>query len=290
MKQRVGTFGPGGALVGILTMPADAVAHAPLMLLGNAGALPRQGPHRMSVRIARALADVGIASLRFDFAGHGDSQSIGNPQGVRAQSVLDMKSAMDWAARETGTSRFLIFGICSGAVNAYDTALADERIAGLLMFDGFWYRSRWTGLARHVRRAREVGLRNVLAAVGRRIAPAKPAKTTEAPESSGAQVLDSETFGNPPIADFVNAIQKLVDRETDVLFVYGGTVVEYYSYAGQFQDVFGRYPFYPHVSCEYHPVIDHTFISRHAQQRMIALICDWVMRHLERPAHVGGTG
>lgn len=284
MKQQAVTFGENDALVGVLSTPANARRNAPVMLLTNAGVLPRQGPHRMNVRIARALAREGIASLRFDLSGHGDSLSIGNLDGICAQSVRDLKSAMDWIEQTNGPTSFLVFGICSSAVNAYNVALADQRVAGIMMFDGYWYRSRWTTIVRDLKRALCADWRERAAAIARRLFPQKMQDQTSAAEEVSNVLSSSNPFGNPPLASFTDAMQRLVDRGTDIFIVYGGTIIDYYSYAGQFKDVFGNYPFFPHVRCEYHPDLDHTFMTRHAQNQMVALSCGWASDHVSKAA------
>lgn len=272
-------FGPNDALVGILNDPADRRPDAPVVLFTNAGVLPRQGPHRINVSVARALAKEGIPSLRFDLSGHGDSLSIANTAGIRPQSVLDLKSAMDLVQRQIGISRFYVFGVCSSAVNAYDIALADERVAGILMFDGFWYRSRWTTAIRNVKRAVNANWRQRITAVRRRLVPGglRDAAAAAPLPAGDALVIDTATFGNPPLATFADAMQRLVDRGVNVFLVYGGSVIDQYSYAGQFRDVFGAYPFSSRVRCEFHPDVDHTFITRHAQSRMIDVIRSWAV-------------
>lgn len=282
MTQQIATFGPNGTLLGVLSMPKDIQAGAPVVLLTNSGVLSRQGPHRINVRIAHALQDAGIPTLRFDLSGHGDSQPIANVDGDRVQAVADMKSAMDWVQKKTSISRFYVFGICSGAVNAYDAAQADERVAGIMMLDGLWYRSRWTLPMRHYKRAKVVGWGGSIAAVRRRIFP----NSSSDQAVDAAPVIDflpgDDAYGNPPKPAFVKTMQRLIERGTSVFFIYGGSVLDYYSYNGQFKHVFGRHAFFPHVRCEYHPEIDHTLISRHAQKRLIELICDWVRSGIAR--------
>lgn len=237
----------------------------------------------MNVRIARALAADGVASLRFDLSGNGDSQSIGNTTGVRAQAVLDIKSAMDWVEAEADSRHFLIFGVCSGAVNAYEIALDDDRIAGLMMFDGYWFKSRWTTPVRIFKRAMATGWRQRLAAISRRLFATSARKEPTTAGSAETLLSGSNPYGNPTLASFVDAMQRLTDRGTEVFFIYSGSVLDVYSYAGQFRDVFKGYTFYPRIRCEYHPDIDHTFIARHAQQKIVAIICAWARASLARP-------
>ncbi|HPG89517.1 MAG TPA: alpha/beta hydrolase [Hyphomicrobium sp.] len=275
MTEQAMTFGPGGAMIGILTRPTTPRKNAPVVLLTNAGVIPRQGPHRINVKLARALALQGIASLRFDLSGNGDSGSIGNTEGICAQAVNDLQSAMDAVNNAMGTSRFLIVGICSGAVHAYNVALADERVSGILMFDGFWYRSRYTTPIRDVKRALDADWASRIAAIKRRFVPTNVAEEPTAESQAANSMAANNPYSSPPIEDYKAAMRKLFNRGTDVFVLFGGSVIDYYSYAGQFKDVFAGEPFYADVRCEFHPDIDHTFISRHAQQKLLALACDW---------------
>ncbi len=278
MKQHAATFGPGGALVGVLTEPARPDPKAPVLLLFNAGLVPRQGPHRMNVRIAHALAEIGLASFRLDLSGLGDSRHAGAGGDGRAQAVEDLQAAMDWLQQSRGARRFLVFGVCSGAVNAYDVALADPRVTGVFMFDGFWHRSRWTTLMRLLKRARAMGVVKLAAAAAKRLR-SLGAKGEKAPSDAEIFFDYSE---NPTVQAFAEAMQSLVDRGVDVSIAYSGSVTPFYSYEAQFRHVFGGYPFFRDVRCGYYPDIDHVFETQHAQKRMIAIVAGWFQAHVEQ--------
>lgn len=276
MRQTAVMFGPQKALVGVLTEPDVVRPGAPIMLLFNSGLLPRQGPHRMNVRIARDLTSIGIASFRFDLSGLGDSQSVGSESGSLAQALRDVQSAMDWLEHTRGAKRFLVFGVCSGAVVNFDLAQLDDRVAGISMFDGYWYRSRWTKIVRHFKMARAKGLQNALAAAARRILT-RP--TAPEPDAALAPAL-TEYHDNPPIESYVASMQRIVDRGIDAQIVYSGSLIDMYSYAAQYRHVFGSYPFYRKVQCLYEPEMDHTLTTAQAQQRLLDIIRAWGRSHL----------
>lgn len=262
------TFGPRDGLVGVLTLPASGGMPAIAFLVFNAGALPRIGPHRMNVKLARALAARGHCCLRFDLAGQGDSQRGDSTADFRTQAVLDIRCAMDHLEREHGVRRFALLGVCSGAVAAFAAAVADPRVAGVLMFDGYWYRSRWTTLVRYWKKLRARPWSGLAGALRRRaseLAGPRPAALFDQPASPS----------NPPRHEFVRDVRSLVDRGVDLLFVYGGSVLAYYSYANQFRDVFRGEAFLAAVRCEHRPDIDHTFASLDAQRRMIDRVGAW---------------
>ncbi|WP_448208309.1 alpha/beta fold hydrolase [Azospirillum sp. sgz302134] len=127
-------FGPTGGLFGILCEPPspDAGRERPAVLLLNSGATHHVGSGRMSVLLARHLAERGVASLRFDLGGLGDSVSTpGRKDGLIycRDSVDDARAALD-ALEAQGHRTAVVIGLCAGAAVALHTALADTRVVG----------------------------------------------------------------------------------------------------------------------------------------------------------------
>lgn len=276
MRQFAVSFGPENAIVGVFTEPDVPRPGAPVLLLFNSGLLPRQGPHRMNVRMAREVAKIGIASLRFDLSGLGDSQAIGSESGTRAQAVVDLRTAMDFLEQSYGIRRFMAFGACSGAVILYDLVQVDHRLVAVTLFDGHWYRSRWTIPVRHFKQARVKGIHGVLAALLRRL---KRPRLPSLPEAEVLPIIN-EYQGSPPIESYTCVMQRLVDRGVDVQLIYGGSFIDNYSYASQYKHVFGNYAFYRKIKCWYLPEVDHTFVTKIAQHRMLEFIRDWGKTHV----------
>lgn len=272
-------FGPDGSLIGVLTLPERdeaAPGERVAVILFNAGVLPRVGPHRFNVKLARAAAGAGLPALRFDLAGQGDSRSAMAGGDYREQAVSDLRAAMDHLEASQGIRRFALIGICSGAVNAYWAALVDPRICGILLFDGYWYRSRWTTLVRHWKRARAASWRAVLRALWRRVPGAM--RQAGGGDEPAAGIFDNGAAKDPTAAEFGAAMEELTSRQVSVLLVFSGSVIDYYSYAGQFKDVFAGQPFLSRVQCQFRPDIDHTFLTLDCQRRMIDLTLAWATR------------
>jgi pimeloyl-ACP methyl ester carboxylesterase len=131
-------FGTDGRLFGMLCYPSGQTASL-AMIITNTGVDPHYGFGRFSVGFARRLATVGVASLRLDFAGLGDS--IGRPGKENVVSSLfetdrvpDINAAADFL-EGLGFRRFAIQGLCSGAYHALQGALADPRIATLMLIN-----------------------------------------------------------------------------------------------------------------------------------------------------------
>jgi pimeloyl-ACP methyl ester carboxylesterase len=131
-QEEAARFGPGGALLGILCTPRVAGGHA--VIFTNTGRNPHTGWRRMSVEHARALAGAGIASLRFDATGIGDSADDRwrPPRPLYSEAeVADAVAAVDFLT-ERGFDRITVVGVCSGAYLALLAAVADKRIGGLV--------------------------------------------------------------------------------------------------------------------------------------------------------------
>ncbi|MDW8371527.1 MAG: alpha/beta fold hydrolase, partial [Geminicoccaceae bacterium] len=142
-------FGAEARLTGVLALPRDRPSGAmpPALLLLNAGAVPRVGPGRSAVELARALAGRGFASLRIDLGGIGDSDP---PPGCerleiyRRSQLEEVAAAIDLLERH-GMRQVVVAGLCSGAFLAFHAALRDPRIAGLVLLN--LPRLRWRSFA-----------------------------------------------------------------------------------------------------------------------------------------------
>ena len=266
-------FGPRSELLGVLTQPAQHEGAVVAFLMFNAGVISRIGPHRMNVKLARALADAGQTCLRFDLSGHGDSRSAAAEGDLLAQAVHDLRCAMDHLEHTVRVRRFALIGFCSGAVNALAAAVADHRVAGVLMFDGNWYHTRWTVPLRNWKRFRASSWSQVAAAVWRRVSRLTAGTQVRA----NATPFDANAvWRNPPREEFARFVQTLVDRHVAIFFIYSGSVIDHYAYANQFRDAFAGEAFIDKVRCDYYPDIDHTLISLDVQHRLIEIISAWV--------------
>jgi alpha-beta hydrolase superfamily lysophospholipase len=104
-------------------------------LIANTSASAHVGDSRLSVRVARELARRGIASLRIDARGRGDSPSSLQDHSFASIydsiATIDTASAARWLVRE-GYKTVYTFGICSGAYHALKSALIEPCIKGVV--------------------------------------------------------------------------------------------------------------------------------------------------------------
>lgn len=146
-RETVMRFGRDRSLSGILCRPNSPARNDLAVVIGNTGGNPHHGFSRGSVALARHLAASGIASLRLDFAGLGDSicrDADGHETPTHVfdmDRVGDMRAAFD-ALERKGYSRFAVQGLCSGAYHALYAALADVRVCAALLVNLPWFTLR----------------------------------------------------------------------------------------------------------------------------------------------------
>jgi pimeloyl-ACP methyl ester carboxylesterase len=129
-------FGADDHLFGMVCQPAQNASCDLAVVIGNTGGYPHHGFARFGVEFARRLASDGIASIRIDFAGLGDSMNLtGDADDVThafdIDRTPDFRAAIDFL-EQMGYRRFAVNGLCSGAYHAFHAALVDQRINALL--------------------------------------------------------------------------------------------------------------------------------------------------------------
>lgn len=283
------SFGHQGQLVGTLNLPDrqdPALAPALAFVLLNAGVIPRMGPHRFNVKLARHLAGQGIPSLRFDLSGRGDSpaQAGAEPGASPTRAVADLQAAMDHLCATTGIRHFVIAGICSGAFAGFAAARHDPRIMGLWMLDGHVYPT-WRGKLARVSRQLRADLPGTLRNWARRPWQGHKPQTPQAGPAMGVLAMQARQGGfEPTRTQFAQAMQALVDRGVQVYMMFSADVLWRYSYQGQFRDTFAGHGFVSKVVCEHMPHIDHTLTTLQAQQDVMQRIGQWANTLLARQA------
>ena len=156
--------GPDGPLFGVLAEPLGARGELTALLL-NAGPQRRIGPNRMWVEIARRWATAGVPTLRLDAVGIGDSDGDATMLARVAEFYRPTYAEQAHAALEALVERglpprFVMVGLCAGAYWSVQTALADERVAAVIMLNPrTLVFDEWRHTARRTRQLREKALR-----------------------------------------------------------------------------------------------------------------------------------
>lgn len=274
MNESTFRFGRDNSLVGTLSTPSAAHRADVAFVLPNAGVIHRVGPHRINVKLARHLARAGLVCLRFDISGVGDSERAGVSHTTHeAQAVDDLRDAMDAIGERVDVCRFVIAGICSGAEHGLAAAVADARVVGLVMVDGYAYPTAKTRWYRYARRLRHGPVATIGGWIRRRAhAIVERLRSDTTVRSIGRSRAVSR---NPALQSYAKMLQQLVDRDVQILMIHSGSFLRRYSYAGQFGDAFSGHPFVAKISCEFAPDMDHTITSLASQAALLRLISDW---------------
>jgi exosortase A-associated hydrolase 1 len=121
----------GERLFGVLTTPGRSARRGVLVIVG--GPQYRAGSHRQFVLLARSLAETGVATLRFDYRGMGDS--AGAPRSFDDIGD-DLHAALEaFQAAVPGLEEIVLWGLCDGASAACLFASADPRIGGVVLLN-----------------------------------------------------------------------------------------------------------------------------------------------------------
>ncbi|QHE85932.1 alpha/beta fold hydrolase [Hydrogenophaga sp. BPS33] len=285
MSEILVVFGSDRHLAGTLNLPEGGETEPVGVLLYNAGVISRMGPHRLNVKLARDLSARGVASLRFDLSGQGDSRVCAQGHTFERQAVLDLQAAMDHMERICNIKHFVVGGICSGAHTGLAVADIDPRVVGLWMVDGHAYptlKSLWRRrIPQLTRRPLQTLLQWSKSLVGLALFPLRRLMRRQ---NRHLAVLDMgrET---PSKEAFANTMQTIVDRGVDVFMVYTASVWWTYNYAGQWRDSFKDRAFVDQVRCEHLPEMDHTATRLSSQRWLIDNLGKWVDNICDRPQH-----
>ncbi|MBV8952620.1 MAG: hypothetical protein JO179_00690 [Solirubrobacterales bacterium] len=265
----------------ILTEPVDAERATIGALLLSAGALREIGPNRAWVEMARRWAARGVATVRVDLAGIGESdgeaehyQEVAGLYEPRLTGQV-LNVIDDLAVRELG-ERFVLAGLCSGSYWALHAALADPRVAGLALinlFAFYWSEALvaerrthdalsalrgegWRKLARRDTNLDQV--RRVLASLNPQRIRARRAHPVESAQSAQ---IDAD-------------LDRLRDQQTELLLLLSEAEPLY----GQFerQHRIGKVDRWPNLTIERYGSRDHMFralwLQRHIGERVDSVL------------------
>ena len=261
MISRPLQLGDGSELFAMECAPADRGADTCVIML-SAGLLDQTGPYGLYLRFSEALAETGVASLRVDLNGKGESAERNLPE---PGAGLDLdRVAIERYLDGKGYDRAVLMGLCSGAMDAVEMALRTDRFDGLILIDGFARNTPASTLRYYCRRLlRPSAYRNWLR--GR---------------FGDGQGISSNRLNNPwpnpdlPIANY----RQLLAQGSRILAVYTRQLEWYYNQPGQLAAVLRP--------CEHLALLeealladaDHIFTTTYHRRRVIELMIAWLKR------------
>ncbi len=131
----------GRQLFGIFH-PAGKGRKETCVVLLSPGIKNRVAPHRLYVKLSRHLQGLGYDVFRFDPEGLGDSEGecdfkwVADLYGAIQSGCFkeDTLAALDWLEANKGAGKFIVGGLCGGAITGMFAGRDDPRVTGLLSF------------------------------------------------------------------------------------------------------------------------------------------------------------
>ncbi|OOG50992.1 alpha/beta fold hydrolase [Rhodanobacter sp. C01] len=265
MQEHAYRFGRAKHLVGMVGLPPSLSGNIGVIVL-NAGLVHRIGPFRLHVEMTRRLNACGYPTLRFDLSTLGDSGASSESQSREQLVCADAADAMALLSERAGCTRFVLIGLCSGAVNAHRVACTDARIVGAIFLDGYAYRTLGYRVRHYLPRI--LNPARVFRFLTRRL--------------HSAQQVDAPVFGVdfPPVTQVRGDLQDMLRRGLKLCFVYSGGASKYFNHLRQFRECFGRVGTHPDVSVSFLKEADHTYILAVDRAHLLDLIEGWLHRNL----------
>lgn len=279
-------YGENGCQFGIMTTPDseqnDAETPTVFIFL-SAGLLHRAGPHRLHVRLARALAQTGTSSFRIDFSGIGESQprsGVDYQQSVEAdfQDILTVLDA------QLGRVSVVLVGLCSGADNAIRLAAVSERVVGLILLDPVCEKS--ASFNKHALKFRLRALSTKLWDFSRYLPwlQRQLKRLFRSNEESEDEVDNLSIRDIPTSHQLRCALESIRDRDGRVISIFTEYALRYYNQLGQLKSVmeideydsFCTEVFWPHAEHNY-PIESH-------RRQLIDEIVSWAAQPMPRPS------
>jgi hypothetical protein len=255
VNESVTRFGPDGRLAGIVTEPSAGAGRRGCILV-SAGLVPKAGPYRLYVELARRLAEDGIVTLRFDLGGIGESARGAASLTLRQRTELEIGAALEHLLSRFALDGVTLAGLCSGAEDSLRSADLDPRVSDVVMIDPFAYRARgfWWRHLRH-----RVG-RRTLRAFG----------IHEPLERDGAAHVVRYRYLTQPEASAILA--RLLARATRVHFVYTAGVREAFNHPSELAASFPELDFQGLVTVDYFAHIDHTQLLAEDRRTLVEAV------------------
>jgi hypothetical protein len=284
-----------GRGVAILSEPASGSVEPLTLALLDAGALRRTGPSRTWVEIARESAANGVASVRLDIAGVGDSDGdervLVHDDALYAQDrEAELGGLLDQLVGRGLPSRFALTGLCSGAYWAVRGALLDQRVVAAVMINLYAFFWDPELVAERARRDTvDVFRAGVIKRLtGKGITREEMGRALRSFRSGRIRIGGKQSLERrqQPLID--GMLDKLRDSATDATFVLsqGESLYEQFVREGRIEELHR----WPNMRIELLATNDHLFRGLSAQLAVRAILSaelDRILRRVESTDAVG---
>jgi len=267
-------LGSSGELFAIRSRPITSSSTTGVIIF-SAGMLHNIGPFRLHVDLANDLGKMGLPVLRLDQSGKGESPLRTGLNGTEA-ALCDYDDAFEHL-ESLGVSSTILIGLCSGAADAILIASERTSVSGLILLDGYSYRTPKAIVRSYA---------------GRILSPGSWFRASERLAEGIFSLLVAEEFSNLADTnewidhdDFRRRYLDVLHRNVEMLAVFSGGQPDY-NYTGQLAACLGVSKEIGNLHEVYFANSDHTYtISRH-RRRLIDSIINWMKDYFLPP----GTG
>lgn len=146
-RQHIVLENNGQRIFGVLHMPLDQSKPVPAVLICHGLAGHKTGKYRLYVTLAKMLASNGIAALRVDFRGSGDSEGEFHDMTV-SSTVHDALASLEWLEKNPliDPTRLGVFGRSFGGSVAVMTASRSQKIKSIALWAPVFNAKPWLKL------------------------------------------------------------------------------------------------------------------------------------------------
>ena len=295
IKNRIGL-----TLYGMLHTPGGSHRRETAILLLSPGIKSRVAPHRLYVKMAERYAKEGHVVLRFDYHGLGDSEGEVQESLVadfyrtvqQGRYVDDVLAAMDYMEAEEGIEKFVLGGLCGGALTGLLAGSGDSRVVGLfglgipVILDGSQVDPSihmTDGQAESLRRSyhekvmdiaawkRFFSLKSDFRLIWRILKPGTPKTSMNPVEGNGREVSNFNPL-------FPLAFQKMISSSRKLLLIFSDMDRLYWEYDEKFWQPYkeaykGRMEY---IDVRVLKNTNHIISSPDSQEEMLTWTCDWL--------------
>ncbi len=263
-QERAFRFGRTQHLVGVVGQPATTSNRIGIIVL-NAGLVHHIGPFRLHVELTRSLNACGFPTLRFDLSTLGDSNASAQSQSGTEQIRADVADATQLLCEQSGCSRVVLMGLCSGAEHAHIAACSNPDVAGAVFLDGYIYRTPGFFVRHYLPRV---------------FNPARWLRFLSRQRHRKA-VVDAAEFNvvYPPRAIVSRELGDMLNRGLKLFFIYSGGISEQFNHLCQFGECFRRVARHPATSVDFFASTDHTYILDRDRKQVINAIERWLQQN-----------
>jgi dienelactone hydrolase len=257
--------------------------------------------NRVSVRVCRELAALGVAAFRPDFHGAGDSTGPSEKLALDRPYSADVQAAAQ-TLRQLGAERIVLAGSCFGGRSALSAAPLEDDVHAVILIATSLHdyemgerksaraAANWS-MGRYVRESVQPRrIRGLFTARSRRsyakYVRAKLGTFAAWNRMTGREAGEGERNTEVVSPLFATPLRRLLDRGGRVLFIFGKDDTSYEEYleaaAGPLADVLGGD--HPGVEVTVVPGKIHGFLSIAAQDLVVDEIARWMAADRSAPA------